>query len=769
MVKFNEYIMPKTMPEEIIKRQGHDTIRYLNTANGFDIETSSFYDADNNKRATMYIWMMGIDGQIVYGRTWGEFQWFLAYLKEKYELGIHKRMIVYVHNLGYEFQFLINHVSISHTFSRRLRHPIKTLIEDGFELRCSYMLSGLSLEKTAEELNVRKQIGLLDYRKLRHSGTPLTEDELKYCEYDIKVLYEFISREIKKCGDITKVPLTKTGYVREYCRNHIQTNYNYKAYREQILKEFPDTDTFILLNKAFAGGFTHANYLRLFEIFDDIWSIDFTSSYPAQMIMHKYPRGSFALVQNIPKKRFEYLVKRHACVFEIELYNVEAISTHHIWSSAKCKFGTNSKYNAVIDNGRIVRSDCIYTYMTDVDLKTFCHFYTFDANYKVYNFRYTNYGYLPKGIIECILKFYADKTQLKGQPDKAEIYLMFKGMLNAIYGMMVTNPVNDEILFDEELEWTKSTPPMEQALSKVKNSPRTFLCYQWGVWVTAWARYELLKTVHKIDEDVVYCDTDSIKFFNYKKWKPVIDQHNKRIIAGLKKTINYFNLDETLLAPKDIDGEEHQLGVWDCEGKYDKFKTLGAKRYCYMKNNRLHITASGINPKFVYLEDVEKLDIKALPKAFRAEFADIPKEKWVEHWYQVYDKSPVHYIIMKGGMKAFDDGLCIPAEYSKRYLLSYSQPQDAFRMVVRDYCNGAKMVEEFFYIHMEAQDYNMSIGEEFVEYLEDFGGDPEMLSRCVRDELAINILQKQLESKRGKFKKSDDVRKKKEKNNGRLK
>lgn len=772
MVRFNEYVMPKTKPEEIIVKKGYDTIRYLNTANGFDIETSSFRDADGNKRATMYIWMMGIDGQIVYGRTWGEFQWFLAFLKEKYELGIHKRMIIYVHNLGYEFQFLINHVGISHTFSRKLRHPIKTLIDDGFELRCSLMLSGLSLEKTAEDLNVKKQTGLLDYTKLRHSGTNLTESELKYCEYDIKVLYEFITNEMRKCGDVTKIPLTKTGYVREHCRNYIKEHYNYKNYREQILKEFPDKDTFILLNKAFAGGYTHANYLRLFEILDDVWSIDFTSSYPAQMIMHKYPRSAFALVQNINTKRFEYLIKRYACVFEIKLYNVQPQTTHHIWSSAKCDYGTNSKYNAVIDNGRIVSSDCIYTRMTDVDFKIFSMYYTFDAHFEIYNFHYATYGYLPKGIIECILKFYADKTTLKGVAGKAEFYLIAKGMLNAIYGMMVTNPVNDEIFFTEDLDWKSTEPEMEEALNKVKNSPNTFLCYQWGVWVTAWARYELLVTVRKINEDVIYCDTDSIKFFNYDKHLSVIAKHNVRITNALKKTVTYFGLDVNLLSPEDsVKHEKHPLGVWDCEGMYDKFKTLGAKRYCYMKNNRFHVTASGIDPKFVYLEDVEQLDLSKLPKDFRSEFADIPKEEWINHWYQVYDKSPVHYMIMQdketGGFKSFDDGLVIPKEYSKRLLHSYCD--DPYRMVIRDYCSGARMIEEFHYVHLEPQEYHMSIGEEFIEYLEDFGSDPDMLSRCVRDELAINILQKQLKNRKGKYAKSDIVKRKKEKNNGRLK
>lgn len=784
VIKFNEYIIPTIKPEDIIVKRGHDTLRYLNSPNAFDIETSSFKDADGNKRATMYIWMMGINDQIVYGRTWGEFQWFLNYIKTGYDLGPHRRMIIYVHNLGYEFEFLINRVSIAQTFARKKRHPIKTLIEDGFELRCSMFLSGLSLEKTAEELNVKKQIGLLDYSKLRHSSTVLTDDELKYCEYDIKVILEFIGKEIQKCGDITKIPLTKTGYVREYCRKYIEEHYNYKTYREQILKEFPDENLFILLNKAFAGGYTHANVLHLFDILDDVYSIDFTSSYPAQMIMHKYPRGKFATLQSIPNERFRYMVHRYACVFEIKMYKVEALSTHHIWSSSKCDYGTSPEYNAVIDNGRLVKSDCIFTRMTDVDFNTFCKFYKFKENFEITNFHYTSYGYLPKGIIECILKFYEDKTKLKGQAGQEDFYLVAKGMLNAIYGMMVTNPVNDDIIFDLFAEdpkkiWDKKRPSMSEALEKVKNSPKTFLCYQWGVWVTAWARYELLSAVHEIGEDVIYCDTDSIKFLNFESYKKVIADQNIRIENALLQTVKYFNLNPESLSPKDINNEHHQLGIWDFEGKYEKFKTIGAKRYCYVKKGRLSITASGLNPKYVYREDVEHLDLSKLPKDFRKEFADIPKEKWLDHWEKNYKYSPVNYILTIGSekhindkdiygnllyntreeaaMRFFDDNMHIPAEYSKR--LCHTYIESYYRMVIRDYCNVARMVEEYAYVHLEKQEYRMSISEEFVEFLEDADRDIYMMGRTVRDELAINIFQREISVR-------DFINKKRRKENG---
>ena len=181
MIKFNQYIAPSKMPEEIISRKGHDSVRYLNTANAFDIETSSYHDADNNKRAIMYIWMMGIDDQIVYGRTWGEFQWFLHYLKEQYQLGEHKRMVIYVHNLSFEFQFLRTHFHFVDCLTRQNRNVFKVFFDEfGLEFRDSLILSGMSLAKTAENLTehtIKKLKGDLDYNLIRLPCTPITPEQ----------------------------------------------------------------------------------------------------------------------------------------------------------------------------------------------------------------------------------------------------------------------------------------------------------------------------------------------------------------------------------------------------------------------------------------------------------------------------------------------------------------------------------------------------------------------------------------------------------------
>lgn len=53
--------------------------------------------------------MFALNGNYVYGRTWEDFDFTLNKLKEVLQLNEYRRIIIYIHNLGYEFQFLIGH------------------------------------------------------------------------------------------------------------------------------------------------------------------------------------------------------------------------------------------------------------------------------------------------------------------------------------------------------------------------------------------------------------------------------------------------------------------------------------------------------------------------------------------------------------------------------------------------------------------------------------------------------------------------------------
>ena len=84
---------------------------------------------------------------------------------------------------------------MENVFARKSHKVIKCELKNlNIELRCSYFMSNAKLEKLPELYNlpVKKKVGDLDYTKIRHSNTPLSEKELGYCEYDCLVLYYYI-------------------------------------------------------------------------------------------------------------------------------------------------------------------------------------------------------------------------------------------------------------------------------------------------------------------------------------------------------------------------------------------------------------------------------------------------------------------------------------------------------------------------------------------------------------------------------------------------
>lgn len=199
-------------------------ITWYNVPASFDIETSSFYDGEKlpeNKRAIMYIWQFGINDLVTYGRTWEEFKVFLDMLSFVLNLSENMRLCVYVHNLPYEWQFIRKHFAWDKVFILDDRKPVKARI-GGVEFRCSLKLSGgKSLEKIGKDLvdhKVEKKVGQLDYSLIRTPLTELSDSEMEYCEYDILVVNAYIAEKIQQDGSIAQIPLTNTGYVREYCR-----------------------------------------------------------------------------------------------------------------------------------------------------------------------------------------------------------------------------------------------------------------------------------------------------------------------------------------------------------------------------------------------------------------------------------------------------------------------------------------------------------------------------------------------------------------------
>ena len=197
-------------------------ITYMEVPASFDIEASSFYDENGRKAATMYVWAFGLYGRVIIGRTWEEFVKTCETISLEMQLSGEQRLVVYVHNMDYDFQFFRKWLTWDKVFSLDERKPVYAISDLGIEFRCSYKLSGYSLEtvgKNLKHIHVKKLAGDLDYSIPRHSATPLTEKELQYVINDAKVVMAYIAECMLDEGTIIKIPLTKTGYVRRFVRN----------------------------------------------------------------------------------------------------------------------------------------------------------------------------------------------------------------------------------------------------------------------------------------------------------------------------------------------------------------------------------------------------------------------------------------------------------------------------------------------------------------------------------------------------------------------
>ena len=122
---------------------------------------------------------------------------------------------------------------------------------------------------------------------------------------------------------------------------------------------------------------------------------------------------------------------------------------------------------------------------------------------------------------------------------------------------------------------------LEELINKYHKSG--WLPYQWGVWVTSYARLKLEEGIHSIPyPNFIYADTDSIKF---------VGEYGQEI-----EKLNEIYLDDEYSA-LDKKGKRHYIGIYEYEGKYSSFATLGAKKYCYIKDKKLHVNISGVNKK----------------------------------------------------------------------------------------------------------------------------------------------------------------------------
>lgn len=653
-------------------------LEYLNIPCVFDIETSSFYN-NGVKQSILYAFTFGINGRSIKGRTLKEFVSITKQLIKHYTLNINRRIIIYVHNLSFEFQFIRKYFKWFKVFSLDERKPVYAITIDGIEFRCSYILTNYSLAKLGDNLikyKVPKLVGDLDYNLLRTPLTPLTEKEWNYILNDGRVVMCKIQEEIETCGGIHKIPLTATSYVRKYikkCCFKDDNDSKFKYYK--FMKNLTlDEKTYKLAKRCFMGGFTHANINYVGKIIKNVSSYDFTSSYPAVMLSEQFPMSKPKKYHISSMKDFYNMLNHFCCMFTIKFNDIcSKVKFEHYISLSKCM----NIENPIVNNGRIIEADSLIISITEQDFFIIKEMYMWES-FEIYDFYYSYKSYLPKPIIEGILDLYVKKTALKGVENQEKEYLRSKEMINSCYGMCVTDICKEEHIYENG--WITLDVDYEKCLKEYNTNRNRTLYYLWGIYVTAYARRNLFSGILEFKDDYIYSDTDSIKCINRHRHLAYIESYNKTITYKLEQVLKHYNLNLGLIKPKTIKGIEKPLGIWDYEGEYTYFKTLGAKRYMYIENNSLHITISGVGKK---------------------QGAKYLSELYNNNWNKI--------------LKAFKDGLYFPKEKTGK--LTHTYLDNTMKGMITDYKGQVYEYKELSGIHLEPSEYKLGMDEDFLSLI----------------------------------------------------
>lgn len=597
----------------------------------FDIETSKYQISTDEYEGFMYHWQICLDGFVIFGRKWEEFYLFITglikFLKLEEE---NKKLVCYVHNLSYEFHFIYNLFKIDEVFAIDKRKVIRCLLEDYIELRCSYYLSNMSLlkfiENTPNAIHIKAKDDL-DYSVLRTPKTILSPKELGYCYNDVIGLYECILYKLQE-DDLKTIPFTSTGYVRRNCRRAMRKNPKNIQQFQQIKLNKKQYD---LLRECFRGGNTATNRYLTNNILADVHSWDMTSAYPYVLITEDFPISKFMPYEIEDLEELELYNSRYCTIGRYCFKNVRlknGISIPYLPFSKCLKIKFNEDHGNVY-NGRVLKCEYVIISFTNIDFEIFRNQYDFEEMY-IEEFYFARKGKLPKELRDEILLYFNNKSRLKGIVGKEYEYMKSKNQLNGIYGMMVTAIERTNIVFDRNKENIFNIGDT-QTLEEYYTSKNSFLSYQWGVFVTAYCRQNLQKAIDEIGLDVVYCDTDSVKYIN--EHDDVFNRINEE----------WKNKNKDIVWYTEVNNKRYYLGLYDKEKDYKEFITLGAKKYGYKYvdtkgKEKLGVTVAGLSKE----KGAKELEEKGGLEFFRNGEIFLDSGRTVIY----YNNVPAHYLII---------------------------------------------------------------------------------------------------------------------------
>lgn len=573
-----------------------------------DTETSHNHNPED-PIGWVYQWCFSIGDDVVIGRKPSELVEVLQ--RVAIHVGANEKNVIfiYVHNLSYDLTYLRPFLS---DFGQAkmlaiANHKFITYTVGCFEFRCSYKLSNRSLEKWCIDLNTehKKLVGAIDYEQIHTQTDELTSIDWDYQILDVLSLRDCVKKQMEIYGDtLATIPLTSTGYVRRECRKFYRQD---RKNRKRFINAKINENQYLMLRNAFSGGLTHGNrFYSECTVEGKIAHRDFVSHYPSCQMCYDFPVGKFSLYSEggITLEELHTLEKDYCYIVDILIRDCVIKSKDvvlPIISVAKMLSGKMSKIDFHADNGRVLEAVGTFSLtVTELDLYWIERLYNFGDIYvgRVY---VSKRGKLPRYMRDCINEFFFQKSDIKERVKREtdeskkidlEIDLMkSKNCLNGIYGMSATQIVRESFSIDESGEWKKEkVDDIQGTIDRYYKNENSFMQYQFGVWTTAHARYQLLYYIYDViianGGEFLYCDTDSCFYLTNDECEKAIESENVRRRTQGEKEGLYITTGE---------GKKVFYNQFDFEEYSEEFRFLHAKCYAYVSGGKLKCTIAGVS------------------------------------------------------------------------------------------------------------------------------------------------------------------------------
>ena len=511
-------------PVKVRRRRGKRY--YVNLTATLDIETTN-----TEEDGFAYSFALNIGGVNMVVRYIEELEEVIDGLIDSWSLGGSDYLSIYIHNLGYEYQYMAQILNEDWTIKNALytkaRQALYLRFGNGIEFRDSLKLFQKSLAGATKGCRHPKLKGDLDYSVYRTPDTPLTQQEFDYITNDVQGLYEAIERlKAEHDYNAATIPLTNTSMVIEEVNRHLHTGEVQRAMRALSLGKHE----LELAYHCMAGGDTHGTRWRASRTYDNCNSYDLKSAHPSEQALWKFPAGEpFLLPEDVEEDELSTLIDEgYGWLGKVYLEDIQV--------RPECPNPTLSlsKTEAIeglrgLDNGRVLGADAAFAYLDSNDYQRFREAYTY-TDFCGVDILAFKLEYLPDEFREAVF----DKFRVKESAEDGPERVFAKVCVNTIFGACAQKTVRDEydILFEEVMErnkikWEDKLAAMEdEAVIKTQQKKFPFL---WGLWTSSLSRLRLWELQKAVGwERLIYWDTDSVKYEGPKL--PAVDHYNQRII-----------------------------------------------------------------------------------------------------------------------------------------------------------------------------------------------------------------------------------------------